>query len=382
MRVFVAAHAPKPRMLVFGAIDFAAAVARVGRLPRLLRHRVRRPARLRHEDALPRRRRGRRQVAARLPPERGRRGAHRQPDRHRGADPRPEVRRAAARGGAAPAGRRLHRRHGSRRTHEDRLERLREAGLTDDELARLPHRSGSTSGRARPRRPPCRSRPRSSPCAGAARVSGSPPPRGRSTTTIPPTTPPPSDRKERSVRHARGRIALSIGAGQVRGRQRFQTAVASARTLPSKRSTAVDGHLRLVRRGDHGVQLHRVVQRRRPQVADVEPGRDVRRGRRPGSGRPAAALGLEHDGRGAVAVEDRADDAAVEVAEAVVVLGPRRERGRDAIGTRRRSGSSAAAGPCVGRPAAEAREVRVEPLLDARALVGVGCAVRAWGQRY
>jgi xanthine dehydrogenase accessory factor len=26
---------------------------------------------------------------------------------------------------------------GSRRTHEDRLERLREAGVTDDELARL-----------------------------------------------------------------------------------------------------------------------------------------------------------------------------------------------------------------------------------------------------
>ncbi|HEY6798859.1 MAG TPA: XdhC family protein, partial [Kineosporiaceae bacterium] len=30
MRVFVAAYAPKPRMLVFGAIDFAAAVARMG----------------------------------------------------------------------------------------------------------------------------------------------------------------------------------------------------------------------------------------------------------------------------------------------------------------------------------------------------------------
>lgn len=30
MRVFVSAHAPKPRMLVFGAIDFAAAVARIG----------------------------------------------------------------------------------------------------------------------------------------------------------------------------------------------------------------------------------------------------------------------------------------------------------------------------------------------------------------
>src|SRR4051794_24838740 len=30
MRVFVASYAPKPRMLVFGAIDFAAAVARIG----------------------------------------------------------------------------------------------------------------------------------------------------------------------------------------------------------------------------------------------------------------------------------------------------------------------------------------------------------------
>lgn len=30
MRVFVSAHAPRPRMLVFGAIDFAAAVARIG----------------------------------------------------------------------------------------------------------------------------------------------------------------------------------------------------------------------------------------------------------------------------------------------------------------------------------------------------------------
>ena len=30
MRVFVWAFAPKPRLLVFGAIDFAAAVARVG----------------------------------------------------------------------------------------------------------------------------------------------------------------------------------------------------------------------------------------------------------------------------------------------------------------------------------------------------------------
>jgi xanthine dehydrogenase accessory factor len=30
MEVFVASHAPRPRMLVFGAIDFAAAVAQQG----------------------------------------------------------------------------------------------------------------------------------------------------------------------------------------------------------------------------------------------------------------------------------------------------------------------------------------------------------------
>ena len=53
MRVFVWAFAPAPRMLVFGAIDFAAAVARVGVVPRLPRHGVRRPARLRHQRAVP-----------------------------------------------------------------------------------------------------------------------------------------------------------------------------------------------------------------------------------------------------------------------------------------------------------------------------------------
>ena len=51
MRVFVWAFAPKPRMLVFGAIDFAAAVARVGLVPRLPRDRVRRAARLRDQHA-------------------------------------------------------------------------------------------------------------------------------------------------------------------------------------------------------------------------------------------------------------------------------------------------------------------------------------------
>ena len=57
---------------------------------------------------------------------------------------------------------------GSRRTHDDRLARLREAGLTDAELSRLPARSGSTSARAPRRRRRCRSPPRSSPVAGAA----------------------------------------------------------------------------------------------------------------------------------------------------------------------------------------------------------------------
>ena len=51
MRVFVASYGTRPRMLVFGAIDFAAAVAQVGRLPRLPGHRVRRPTAVR--DAAP-----------------------------------------------------------------------------------------------------------------------------------------------------------------------------------------------------------------------------------------------------------------------------------------------------------------------------------------
>ena len=152
-------------------------------------------------------------------------------------DPKFDV--PAARGGAAPARGRLRRGDGlaahprgpAGAAARGRAHRRR-AGPA------VSARSGSTSARARPRRPPSRSPPRSSPCAGAVRASGSPPPRGRSTTTIPPTTPPPSDRKsDPSGTRADGSL-FSIGVGQVRGRQRFQTAVASARTLPSKRSTA------------------------------------------------------------------------------------------------------------------------------------------------
>jgi xanthine dehydrogenase accessory factor len=132
LAVFVQSFAPPPRMLVFGAIDFAAAVARTGKF---LGYRVTvcdaRPVfatRSRFPDAD--------EVVTDWP--------HRYlsgvatDDRtvicvltH---DPKFDVpllevalRRPAAYIGAM----------GSRRTHDDRLARLREVGLTDDELARL-----------------------------------------------------------------------------------------------------------------------------------------------------------------------------------------------------------------------------------------------------
>ena len=49
--VFVESFAPPPRMLVFGAIDFAAAVARIGVVPRLPGDGLRRPAGVRHRAA-------------------------------------------------------------------------------------------------------------------------------------------------------------------------------------------------------------------------------------------------------------------------------------------------------------------------------------------
>ena len=137
MRVFVAAYAPRPRMLVFGAIDFAAAVAHVGTF---LGYRVtvcdarpvfatasRFPAADEVVVEWPHR-----YLAAEVE-------AGRIDERtvvcvltH---DPKfdvpllevalrlPEVAYVGA--------------MGSRRTHDDRLERLREAGLTEAELARL-----------------------------------------------------------------------------------------------------------------------------------------------------------------------------------------------------------------------------------------------------
>ena len=151
MRVFVWAFAPKPRMLVFGAIDFAAAVAKVGsflgyhvtvcdarpvfattsRFPEADEVVVDWPHRYLAAEAEAGRIDGRTvitvlthdpkfdvpllEVALRLP----------------------EVAYVGA--------------MGSRRTHDDRLERLREAGIDDQELERL-----SSPDRARPRRPHAR----------------------------------------------------------------------------------------------------------------------------------------------------------------------------------------------------------------------------------
>jgi len=140
MRVFCAAYAPRPRMLVFGAIDFAAAVARVGSF---LGYRVTvcdarpvfaTPARFPDAD----------EVRVEWP----HRYLRRQVDAG-GLDARtvvcvlthdpkfdvpllevalrmPDDQRPAYIGAM-----------GSRRTHDDRLARLREAGLTDAELSGL-----------------------------------------------------------------------------------------------------------------------------------------------------------------------------------------------------------------------------------------------------
>jgi xanthine dehydrogenase accessory factor len=136
LTLFVAAYAPKPRMIVFGAIDFAAAVARIGTF---LGYQVTvcdaRPVfatRKRFPDA--------HEVIVAWPDRylRAESEAGRIDERtvvcvltH---DPKFDVpvlelalRMPLAYVGAM----------GSRRTHDDRLARLKEAGLTGDELARL-----------------------------------------------------------------------------------------------------------------------------------------------------------------------------------------------------------------------------------------------------
>ncbi len=137
MRVFVWAFAPAPRMLVFGAIDFAAAVARIGAF---LGYHVTvcdaRPvfatnSRFPHAD----------EVVVSWPHKYLK--AESEAGRVDGRtvicvlthDPKfdvPVLELALRLPEVAYVGA-----MGSRRTHDDRLERLREAGLTEDELARL-----------------------------------------------------------------------------------------------------------------------------------------------------------------------------------------------------------------------------------------------------
>jgi xanthine dehydrogenase accessory factor len=132
LSVFVNSFAPPPRMLVFGAIDFAAAVARVGKFlgyhVTLCDARQIFATKSRFPDAD--------EVVVEWP----HRFLARTPVDARTVicvlthDPKFDVPvlEVALRSPAGYIGA-----MGSRRTHEDRLERLREAGLTEDELARL-----------------------------------------------------------------------------------------------------------------------------------------------------------------------------------------------------------------------------------------------------
>jgi len=134
--IFVSSHAPRPRMLVFGAIDFAAAVARVGSF---LGYRVT-VCDARSVFATPKRFPEADEVVVDWPHRylAGEVEAGRVDGRtvvcvltH---DPKFDVPllEAALKTDAAYIGA-----MGSRRTHDDRLARLREAGLTEAELARL-----------------------------------------------------------------------------------------------------------------------------------------------------------------------------------------------------------------------------------------------------
>lgn len=137
MRVFVSAYAPRPRMLVFGAIDFAAAVAHIGRF---LGYAVT-VCDARPVFATARRFPAAEEVVVQWPHRYL--AAEAEAGRLDGRtvicvlthDPKfdvPVLREALRLPEVAYIGA-----MGSRRTHEDRLERLRETGVADDELARL-----------------------------------------------------------------------------------------------------------------------------------------------------------------------------------------------------------------------------------------------------
>ena len=134
LAVFVQSFAPPPRMLVFGAIDFAAAVARMGTF---LGYHVTvcdaRPV-FATREALPGRRRGGRASGRTATSAEHRRSTSARSICVLTHDPKFDVplledalRTPAGYIGAM----------GSRRTHDDRLARLREAGVTEAALARL-----------------------------------------------------------------------------------------------------------------------------------------------------------------------------------------------------------------------------------------------------
>ena len=137
MEVFVASHAPRPRMLIFGAIDFAGALAQQGAL---LGYRVT-VCDARPVFTTPARFPGAEEVVVMWPDRYLREQAELGEIDSRTAicvlthDPKFDVPVLQVALGLPEVG--YLGVMGSRRTHEDRMSRLREAGLTDAQLARL-----------------------------------------------------------------------------------------------------------------------------------------------------------------------------------------------------------------------------------------------------
>ena len=156
------------------------------RVPRLPGHGLRRPAGVRHHAAVPGRRRGRRRVAAPLPRGRGRGRPGRRAHRALRAHPRPEVRRAAARGRAAAAGGRLRRGDGlAAHPRRPRSSGCTRPGSPTTSSPGCPRPIGLDLGARTPEETAVSaSPPRSSRCAGAARGERlATTRRGRSTTS-------------------------------------------------------------------------------------------------------------------------------------------------------------------------------------------------------
>ena len=162
--VFIESFAPAPHLIIFGAVDFTAALARAGKL---LGYRVtvcdaRRG--LRDPAALPDGRRGRQRLARPLPREgRRRRSVRATPSACSPTTRSSTSRRSSPRSAPASA---TSARWGRRRTHAKRVERLREAGRRrrrprpgdgpDRPRHRRAHARGDRDRRSAPRSSPAR----------------------------------------------------------------------------------------------------------------------------------------------------------------------------------------------------------------------------------